>query len=280
MYANILIATDGSDAATTAANQGLAIAEELDTTVNVLSVADVRDGARWKPVQDLLQSNCQEYVDAIARTAMDRGIPVQTAVREGRPHQEILAYAQECGADLLVLGTHGRTGVRRWLLGSVVTSVIRESRRPVLTVNVITGDIPRRFDKILIATDGRSGASTAIDYGIALAEAYDATVHAVYAVDDTISRLSAVLEEFERVGTQATTDVAVRAAGHGVDVVRSLERGIPHRAIIDYATDHYIDLIVVGTEGRTGLDRLAFGSVSQRVVSISSVPVLTVRSTA
>ena len=275
MYTTVLIATDGSEVATTAANLGLAVAEKLGAEVHVLSVAAVRTGH-----DDVRRSDAQEYVDAIARTATERGLSVhvQTAVRDGQPHQEILRYATECNADLLVLGTHGRTGLRRWLLGSVATTVIRESRRPVLTSNALTTGPPRQFDTILVATDGRPGGEAAIDHGIELADAYDASVHAVSVVDETISSLPAVLEEFERVGMQATADVEARAAKAGVSTVRVVNRGIPHEAIIEYADERAVDLIVVGTEGRTGLGRLAFGSVSQRIVGKAPVPVLTVRS--
>ncbi|WP_306060962.1 universal stress protein [Natronococcus wangiae] len=277
MYDKILIATDGSDVAMTAANQGLAIAEMFDTTVHVLSVADVHEISRWETVQKHLRTERRRDVDAIASIAADRNLTVERVVRDGRPHHEILAYAEENDVDLLVLGTHGRTGICRWMLGSITTNVVRESPRPVLTVGETTKHVPRRFNEILVATDGRPGTAAAVDHAIALADAYGATVHALYVVDNTLSRLPAVLEEFERIGTKTTTNLKIRATECGVDVVRAVERGEPHRAIVGYAVDHAADLIVIGTEGRSGLDRLAFGSVAQRIVSTSPVPVLTVR---
>ncbi|MFC6764745.1 universal stress protein [Natrinema soli] len=276
MYQEILIATDGSELASVAAEQGLAVAEQLGANVHVLSIID--DGSHSGGVRDHRRDDFREAVERVADSAAERDVVAETAVRNGRPHREILAYADEHTVDLLVLGTHGRTGVRRWILGSVATSVLRESRRPVLTVSTTATDIPRRFDDVLVATDERHGADGAIDHGIALAEAYGATIHALYVVDDTVSRLPAVLEEFERQGSRATATVETRAATRGLDTIRAIERGVPHSEIVEYADARSIDLLVVGTEGRTGLDRLAFGSVSQRVVGSASVPVLTVRS--
>jgi len=270
MYQEILIATDGSDLASIAADQGLAVAEQLGANVHVLSVAD--DGSHSRSVRYHRRNDHREAVERIADSAAERDVVAEVAVRDGRPHREILAYADEYAVDLLVLGTHGRTGVRRWILGSVATSVLRESRRPVLTVSTTATGLPRRFDDILIATDGRHGADAAIDRGIALADAYGATVHALYVVDDTISRLPAVLEEFERLGSRATANVETRATTRGLDAIRAIERGVPHSEIVEYADARSIDLLVVGTEGRTGLDRLAVGSVSQRVVGSASAP--------
>ncbi len=280
MYETILVATDGSDVATAAAGQGLAMAADLDATIHVLSVADVRDDDAWNGVREQWRADCREYVDDVAADAADRGVPVETEIREGKPTLEILDCADEHDVDLIVMGTHGRTGLQRLLLGSVAISVIRDAGRPVLTVGSTVRDGPRRFDDVVVATDGRPGVGAAVDAGVALAEAYDATVHALSVVDDTHSHIDVVREEFERIADRSTREVAVRAADRGVGTVRAIEYGRPSDEIISYARDHDADVVVMGTESRTGLERFVLGSASQRVVSGASVPVLTVRATA
>ena len=276
MYDDLLIATDGSDLASRAATQGIAIAAAVDARVHAVSVADAREGS---PGAERERERCHRFVDAVVAEALDHDVPADAIVRDGRPHGEILAAADERDVDLLVLGTHGRTGLRRWLLGSVAIGVIRAARRPVLTVGRSVATVPRDLDRILVATDGRQQGDAPVREAIALAETFEATLHALSVVDDVHSRLPVVLEAFEKAAEETTTDVERRAIERGVDVVTDIERGVPHDVIVEYASDRDVDLLVLGTESRSGLDRLAMGSVSQRVVGSAPAPVLTVRPT-
>ena len=276
MYDDLLIATDGSELASRAATQGIAIAAAVDARVHVMAVAEVREGS---PGAEQERENCRQFVDAVVAEALDRGVPADAAVRDGRPHDEILAAADERDVDLLVLGTHGRTGLRRWLLGSVAIGVIRASRLPVLSVGRSVSVVPRDVDRVLVAADGRQQVDAPVREAIALAETVDATLYALSVVDDVHSSLPVVLEAFENAAEETTADVERRATDRGVDVVTAVERGVPHEVIVDYARDRDVDLLVLGTESRSGLDRLAMGSVSQRVVGSAPAPVLTVRQT-
>ena len=135
-------------------------------------------------------------------------------------------------------------------------------------------------DRILIATDDSEPAQQAIGEAITQAAAFDATLHAVYVleaaepgVDDPATR-----EGVDTSAEQALERVATEAAERGFDgeVVSAVLRGQPAAAILQYADEHDIDLMVVGTHARTGLDRLIVGSVAERVVRESPVPVVTV----
>lgn len=277
MYEDVLIATDGSGVATTAAEQGLEIAADLDASVHVVSVAEESPGTRRDDVRERRTADARLYVDELAAMAKRRGVTVETAVRHGAPSREILAYADGVDVDLLVLGTHGRRTAQRLLLGSVAMAVIRESTRPVLTLNPSVRDVPREVEEVAVATDGRPGSSAAVSQAIGLAGAYDADLRAVAVVDDTRTRSGVVLEEFERAAEAATKAAAVRASDCGIGVVRSVLRGRPAEELVAYADAHGVDLLVLGTESRSGLKRLVVGSVSQRVVSAAPTPVVTVR---
>jgi nucleotide-binding universal stress UspA family protein len=271
MYGSILVATDGSDIAATAVEQGLAVARTVGATVHVVSVLDQRSG---EGDNEEAQARHREIVERVEADAED--VSVVTSVRTGRPGRELLAYADENEIDLLVLGTHGRTGVRRWLMGSVATAVVREARCPALTVSADAA-VASKIDDILVATDGRPGVEAAVEQALDLAAAYDATVHAVYVVNDVNSHMETVLDAFEEIGERTTSEIAKRAATRGLEAERAVEHGIPNREIVAYADNHGVDLVVVGTESRTGLDRLVAGSVSQRVIGAASVPVLSAR---
>lgn len=84
---------------------------------------------------DALEEQGRGATSDIAARAKDRGIEATAAVRRGNPHDDILSYAEENGIDVIVMGTHGRTGVKRALLGSVTEDVVRHSEIPVLTVH-------------------------------------------------------------------------------------------------------------------------------------------------
>lgn len=136
------------------------------------------------------------------------------------------------------------------------------------------------YDTILIPTDGSEGTYEAVRQGLELARTFDATVHALYAVDQTYpaAQWDFTTEREEDIATRAIDAVAEEAAEMDVRVEKKVRRGVPHEEIIAYAEDNDADLIVMGTHGRTGIDRfVTAGSVTERVVRFSPVPVLTAR---
>ena len=140
------------------------------------------------------------------------------------------------------------------------------------------------YDQILLPTDGSEGTAAVADHVAALAERFDATVH-VLAVADTRNRFESpssglapdVWEESENERATAAVDDTVALLPDSVAVERAVESGVPHEVILAYAEDEGMDVIVMGTHGRTGLDHYLIGSVAERVVRRSSVPVFTVR---
>ncbi|MFB6138894.1 MAG: universal stress protein [Halosimplex sp.] len=137
------------------------------------------------------------------------------------------------------------------------------------------------YEEILVPTDGSAGASAALEEAIELATAFDATIHSLYVVDlaavGTEVGTVDLVESFEQMGEGATDAAVTRARDAGVDATGSVATGSPHRAILDYVDDHGVDLVVMGTHGRTGLERYLLGSVTEKVVRTADVPVLTVR---
>lgn len=143
MFDTILLPTDGSDPAGPATEMALDLARTHDAILHVLfivdqptSVSGTGEGfSGLDNLLDTLESKGHQVTDEIAEQADDRGIETVAAVRRGNPHDDILMYADEHGIELIVMGTHGRTGVKRALLGSVTENVVRHSEIPVLTVH-------------------------------------------------------------------------------------------------------------------------------------------------
>lgn len=138
------------------------------------------------------------------------------------------------------------------------------------------------YDDILVPTDGSPASDAAIDHAIDIADRYGARLHALYVVDGSAySTLEAgsevVVDALESEGEQATDRVADAAAAAGVETTTTVTSGTAYRTIREYADEQAIDMIVMGTHGRKGLDRYLLGSVTERVVRTADVPVLTVR---
>lgn len=138
------------------------------------------------------------------------------------------------------------------------------------------------YDDVLVPTDGLEGMDRVTDHACRLAEHCDATIHALYVVDDTAygsvpdDARESVRETLEADGRDATRAVTEAAYEHGLDAHSEVRWGDPTVAIIAYAVEHGIDLIVMGTRGRTGFERFLLGSVAEKVVRVSPVPVTTV----
>jgi len=147
LYDRILVPTDGSDEGKRAVAHALDLASVHGAAVHALYVVDTASYAgmpmesSWEGVSDLLRNDAKKAVAEVESLAAETDLGVETAVAEGSPSKEIIRYAEANGCDLIVMGTHGRGGIDRLLLGSVAEKVVRGSSVPVLTVR-LDGEIP------------------------------------------------------------------------------------------------------------------------------------------
>jgi len=143
------------------------------------------------------------------------------------------------------------------------------------------------YDTVLFPTDGSDTATEAAIHAIDLADRHEATLHVLYVVDhERVSRMAPKLgtdhikETLQQEGERATSEIADRAASEGIETTTSLREGAPADTITTYADTVGADAIVMGTNGRTGMDRLLLGSVAERVIQTSDLPVTTVKAPA
>ncbi|WP_336000700.1 universal stress protein [Halorientalis halophila] len=281
MFDRILVPTDRSDPARRALEHAADLANRYEATVYVLHVVDARELDDDQEVDDRKRASRAETDDSLEGIEFEE-VP-KTAIRAGVPSEEILAFADESGSDVIVMGTHGRTGLRRYLLGSVAEKVVRLSDVPVLTVHPTdddVGSIP--YERILVPTDGSEGSEAAIAAATDLATHYGATLHGLSVVDTTVMapeiQFDRIADELHVRASDAVERVATAAAESGVEGTETaVMEGRPYDAIRTYADENEIDLVVMGTHGRSGIDRYLLGSVAEKVVRTSTVPVLTVR---
>ncbi|WP_313692180.1 universal stress protein [Halorarum halobium] len=147
MYERVLVPTDGSELSETAARHALDVAAQYGATLHAIYVvdtdtgwltvskADVRDAIR-----ELGDNAGEEAIESVERLAADADVDLVTAVLDGSPDDEILRYADEHDADLIVMGTHGRDGIGRRVVGSITERVVRGASVPVMAVNAGSDD--------------------------------------------------------------------------------------------------------------------------------------------
>jgi nucleotide-binding universal stress UspA family protein len=137
------------------------------------------------------------------------------------------------------------------------------------------------YDRILVPTDGSEETRGAVEHAVELATAYEAVFHTLYVVDTNVgadTSIPGALDALEQAGEAAIDEVISQAEARGVETIEAaVAQGAPHRAILDYVEENDVDLVVMGTHGRTGLDRYLLGSVTEKVVRLSDVPVMTIR---
>jgi nucleotide-binding universal stress UspA family protein len=284
MYDSILLPVDGSEHAAKIVHHAAELAQWTGATIQVLFVADttqdsvtVVDGT----VVDALEQEGETIVADVAEILETLGVEHGTDVVQGNPAPTIADYAERYDYDLIVLPTHGRTGISRYLLGSVTEKVVRLSDVPVLTARMQSDEqLTFPYETILIPTDGSLASTAAARHGLALAATLDATVHVLSVVDDTSlgpdvrSALSA--DELERPATEAVESVVTEADDYDLAHVQTyVEHGPPAEVISEYIETSDINAVVMGSSGRRGVDRILLGSVAEKTVRSAPVPVIT-----
>ncbi|MFA9418126.1 universal stress protein [Natrinema sp. HArc-T2] len=287
MFDTLLFPVDESDGATDVFEHVLDIATAHDSTVHILNVADTTRDSVTRirgEVVDALEQEGEQLVRETADRAKQRGVSTVTDVRQGDPYRIIIDYAEANDIDLVAMPTHGRQGLERLLLGSTTERVVRRSDVPVLTMQPDAADERQYpYEDVLVPTDGSDCANQALAMGVDVVNAEETTLHLLsvialtsLGVDVRSDIQQSILEES---ATELLDEAAEFAANAGVEPVSKTVEHAPSipKAILSYINDHNVDLVVVGTHGRTGFDRYMLGSVTESLIRTSPVPVLTVR---
>ncbi len=224
--------------------------------------------------------------------SVPRDVPIDYQVGEaGLVHDAIVREAAAAHADMLVLGTHGRSGFQRLFLGSVTEKVMRTAKCPTLIVPPrapdITPNAPVRFRRILCPIDLSDSSLGALEYAINLAEETDArlTVLHVSELPAAITQEPFVVDvELSRIREAAVNDARRKLEGLIPEEARAycevdtaVVEGRAYREILRQAAEKETDLVVMGVHGRGALDLLLFGSTTHHVIRASTCPVLIVR---
>lgn len=284
MYDQILVPVDGSDPATAALDHALDIAADHDAAVHALNVANTNAPSLTRIGVDVVDALMQEGAAIVAKArehGEKRGVSIVTEVIQGEPAPVIRAYAERTESDLIVMGTRGQRDLGEYVLGSVTDQVVTGSEIPVLTVRAAV-EAPHSYpyDAVLVPTDGSDHATRAVELGAEIAAHHGAELHLLFViVEQALGGKTPSTEAVDRLKADAEavlSSAAEIAADRDVAVRTTVESGSIRSEIRSYAGRKDIDLIVMGTHGRTGLDQQLLGSITERVLRTAPTPVLTV----
>ena len=285
MFDHILFPTDGSDGATAVFDHVLDIAASHGAMVHILNVADTAHDSVTRiggEIVDVLEREGNDIVTETAAEAATRNVSTTTEVLQGSVPETIIEYAERYDIDIVIMPTQGRTGIERYLLGSVTERVIRQSTVPVLSLHPESErQRPYPYGNVLVPTDDSDCANDALELGIDIASAAEATLHALSVVDITSLGVDihSVIEadNLETQAERTVREAMTAAERRDIDAVGAVEHdNSVSKAIRAYVDEHDIDLIVIGTHGRTGIDRFLIGSTTERIVRTADVPVIAV----
>jgi nucleotide-binding universal stress UspA family protein len=292
MIKNILCPVDRSPSSLQAFSYAIALARWQGARLTLLEVIEAAapTAGRRVPEDDSVPYDTRAALERdlrrvlTARRASD--VRVKIVMREGSVVREILAQAKASRADLVVIGSHGRGGVQRLVLGSVAEKVLRLATCPVLTVRSgvsVTRRSRSLFGTILCATDFSAAANRGVAYAKRLAKEANAKLVVMHAVEwpfgDAVA--SDAVQEFRQSVESSARDELVRllprsgADGPGAQAVVAL--GKASAAIVKLARARSVDLIVMGVSGRGAIDVALLGSTTHHVIREGTWPVLTVR---
>jgi nucleotide-binding universal stress UspA family protein len=252
------------------------------------SPASVFEGTAPPALAEADRQRIEDWLRRFVEPRLPSDVPSRIEIREGAAAAGIVEAAR--GADLLVMGTHGRGGFERLLLGSTTEKVIRTAPCPVLTVPPhLEGapiDVPEAFTRIVCGTDFSPSSDKALQYALSLAQESGARLTLLHALDwpylepgeDPLDQSMALSRR------QALDDLGARLRALIPDEARTwcepeelIVAGRAHREIVRVAAEQGAGLIVLGAQGRGPIDRAFFGSTTSQVVRHATCPVLTVR---
>jgi nucleotide-binding universal stress UspA family protein len=230
-----------------------------------------------------LREGGEERLREFMKEHIHDDVQPELAVHEGVAADSILSFAQQRKMDLIVMGTHGRRGFDRLVLGSVTDRVMRTAPCPVLAISKLpydssaTGEQQRRLhhlSRILFCADFSEASERAFNYAISATAEYDAELTLLHVMEEVPS--PAKTEEAIATAAQQLDKLIPQEERKTFKIKTAVRIGKPYIQIIQFAVEGQIDMVTMGVSGRGALDRAVFGSTTYRVMQLGPCPVLAV----
>jgi len=280
-YRKILSAVDGSISSMHALRESFKFASNEKCWITVASVVPSYIGdletVGVGNVMGAMRKPCETALKAAETLAREEGVLIKTVCEEGEIFERIsdLAAAENC--DLIVIGRRGLHRLERSLVGSVTARVIGYGQRDVLVVPV---DTHVGFQRVLVATDGSKYCRAATERAVDFSRSYGGEISIVSIVDvpaEFYAEAPQVVEDLAHKSLGYVNEVKKQAESHGVKAETFVREGEAYKAIVDLAKIRDVNIIIMGSHGRTGMKRLLMGSVAEKVIGYAPCPVLVVK---
>jgi len=306
MYSKVVIPLDGSELAEGVLPHVVEVIRDRASRVYLLSVAPLAKGMSPTPMdmsassttmqveQKRVEQELMAYLQKVAERLQPVAVDTQVNVRFGRQADEILVFVNDVDADLIAMSTHGRSGIGRWVFGSVAERVLRGATCPLLLVRAGRTQLRTPYHRILVPLDGSELAEQVLPYVNALIYPGKTRIYLVSVLTTGLGdRTVALLTSYPPGLQLATTalhhaevqlqsylrSVAAALRERGAAVHIAVQRGSPADEILAYAAEVEADLISMTTHGFSGLSRWVYGNVAGKVLQGADSPVLLVRPT-
>jgi len=297
MYKKILVPLDGSATAEAVLPYAEALAAGFKTSVELLSVIDIAamathlTGDKSYHLDAIIaaeEKHITSYLEKLAKNYS--GFPSECRIVRGKPAETILETSSKDRDTLIAMATHGRSGAKRWLLGSVAEKVLRGTTNPLFLVRALAakGSPLRIINSIVVPLDGSALAerilptvstwAQALDIEVTLIRAFDFPAAAYYKSEDFLPDYAAFREKARKEAADYLKEKEDFLVREGVRTVSTATiEGPAADEIINYAHTAPRAVIAMSTHGRSGVPRWILGSVTEKVVRHGDDPVLVVR---
>ena len=289
---HILVPTDFSESADLAFEHGIFLANQFEGELHLLHIAELPTITLPDFPADLFEVARSQGLSRMRDLIEQQEVtlpPIKRVVMAGTPSEPaadvIVDYAKANGMDFIVMGTHGRRGARRLFLGSVTEEVARRAPCPVLTMRAGRTAWPLpRVERILVPVDFSDSTRDVVGSATRMAEHYGAAVTLLHVVDLEFypyygfgsDPYPMVEKEIMASSDRQLASLATELQAAGIVTTWLTEKGHTAATIRQVADRRDVDMIVIGSHGRSGLDRALMGSVSEKVLRTAHCPVLLV----
>ncbi|KPK00701.1 MAG: hypothetical protein AMJ60_00140 [Desulfobacterales bacterium SG8_35] len=279
-YRKILVAYDGSATARNALAVASHLAKEDKSWIKVLTVLPAYAGdlelVGVSKIKETIEGPGRKLLTEAQEIADQEDVHILTNMAQGEPYDKIVHVADDENCDLIVMGRRGTHQLEREFMGSVTARVIGYTTKDVLVVPDGT-KLTRK--NILLATDGSPSCESAVERAIDIAKDRSADLTAmsvVYTNDEYIALAPGVVEELVAKAKEKLALIEQKGKEAGVTIKTLVKEGEAYEQITSLAQKSNIDLIVMGSHGKMGLQRLLMGSVTERTIGYATCPVLVV----
>jgi nucleotide-binding universal stress UspA family protein len=294
---HILAATDFSECADQAVAYAGFLAAACPAPLDILHVVEVppdmpSDDAVADRFFEQRRKEAERSLDELVRRLASGGVSAKGRQRFGIPSQQVNAAASELHADLVVVGTHGQTGLPHILLGSTAERVVRGASCPVLTIRALreerqavgsgTAAVPRALRRILCPIDFSRCSVDALEYAAQLVQGFGASFTILHVLEPVFFDLElglGAVPDYEQTRARADSRLAETREAltkQGLTVQTAISGGVLADSIVAVAQRDQCDMIVMGMHGRRGMPHFLTGSVAEAVLRRAHCPVLTV----